>query len=235
MLYLLDWYSFGFVSVLECGCQSSHVHSSLASLPRFLKEMICRGVVVWFYLALTIWSVTSVNACPVTFTNLKHCFIAFAIPSEKQWSSLRMYSLKVLPLHRPIFCICISEKPSGRGRMLLQCVKSVCRFIWLVSLDTMGIVILLLLVWAPCWCCQPCHCMPCYPSNRRIWTFFQLLYFHVSVGSAVPAHRLDSGLGCQWSVGTCRLLCVRSIGCLTLALPHLLWGCLWGGRFLIST
>jgi hypothetical protein len=111
MLCLLDWYLFGFVSVLECGYQSSHVRSSLASLSRFLKEMVRRDVFVWFYLALTIWSVTSVNACPVTFTNLKHCFIAFAILSEKQWSSSRMYSLKVLPLHRPIFCIYISEKP----------------------------------------------------------------------------------------------------------------------------
>jgi hypothetical protein len=107
----VDWYSIGFVSVLECGCQSSCVRLSLASLPPFLKEMVCRDVFVWFYLALTIWSVTSVNACPVTFTNLKHCFIAFAIPSEKQWSCLRTYSVKVFPLHRPIFCICISKNP----------------------------------------------------------------------------------------------------------------------------
>ncbi len=113
MLCLLDWYSSGFVSVLECGCQSSRVHLSLASLPRFLKEMVCQDVVVRFYLALMIWSVTSVNACPVTFTNLKHCFITFAIPSEKQWCSSQTYSLKVSPLHRPIYCICISEKTFG--------------------------------------------------------------------------------------------------------------------------
>ncbi len=33
---------------------------------------------------LTIHHVMSINACPVTLTNLKLCFIAFAMPSEKQ-------------------------------------------------------------------------------------------------------------------------------------------------------
>ena len=30
------------------------------------------------------WDVMSVSACPVTLTNLKHCFMAFVMPSEKQ-------------------------------------------------------------------------------------------------------------------------------------------------------
>ncbi len=38
------------------------------------------------------------NACPVTLTKWKHCFISFAIPSKKQWSSSRTYSLNVSPL-----------------------------------------------------------------------------------------------------------------------------------------
>ena len=133
MLCFLDWYLFGFVSVLEWGCQSSRVRLSLASLPRFLKEMVCWDVVVRFYLALTMWSVMSVNACPVTFTNLKHSFIAFAIPSEKQWSSSWTYSLKVSPLHQLIFCICISEKPF-RARVHAPPMRKECASICLIGI-----------------------------------------------------------------------------------------------------
>jgi hypothetical protein len=125
MLLLLDLYHW-FCLCLEVRCQSSRVKSSLASLPHFLTKMICRDMVVWSYFLLTIWFVTSVKACPVTFTNLKHCFIPFDIPSEKQWSSSRTYSLKVSPLHQPIFWICISENPfKARAHAPLICNECV--------------------------------------------------------------------------------------------------------------
>ena len=66
------------------------------------------------------------NVCKCVFTNLKHCFMAFAMLSEKQWSSSRMYSLNVSPLHRPIFWICISEKPlRARAHAPLICNECV--------------------------------------------------------------------------------------------------------------
>ena len=60
---------------------------------------------------------TSWYAPPETLTNLKFRFMLFVIPSEKQWSSSRMYSLNVAPFHLPIFCICVSEYPARESAL----------------------------------------------------------------------------------------------------------------------
>ena len=51
-------------------------------------------------------------APPAMLTNLKYCFIAANITSAKQCNSSLMYSLKVSPLHLPIFCLSLSLYPT---------------------------------------------------------------------------------------------------------------------------
>jgi hypothetical protein len=72
------------------------------------------GVAKWSppYSATTSSSVMSVNALPATLTKWNFVFICVDIPSEKHASSSRIYSLNVAPRQRPIFWICVSEKPA---------------------------------------------------------------------------------------------------------------------------
>ncbi len=53
-----------------------------------------------------------VSMLPATLTKSILGFMRVDIPSEKQASSLQMYSLNVAPRHLPIFCICVLEYPA---------------------------------------------------------------------------------------------------------------------------
>ena len=60
--------------------------------------------------------VTSTNLLfvpPVMLKILKSCFIAVNVPSAKQCNYSLIYSLKVSPLHLPIFCISLSMYPAS--------------------------------------------------------------------------------------------------------------------------
>ena len=72
------------------------------------------SVVGWYSLTnvVLVTSTNSMYVPPAMLADLKSCFVAVDMTSEKQFNSYLMHSLKVSPLHLPIFCIFLSLCPS---------------------------------------------------------------------------------------------------------------------------